>query len=165
MGIFNKLFGKKVAAVNNYSLVPKGLSEVLNVNVAYNKYGAYCMPVSSQPSWAWRWLWDRGGRYCQWRPPPRCSSCAQLSRTGLCTRSCRATRLTRHRCATVCCRVFGSRAIGMGAAGNAVVTAARDRELLIIPIFTSTLSLDVGQLFADGTVLHFEYIDSADVSL
>lgn len=48
MGIFNKLFGKKVAAVNNYSLVPEGLSEVLNVNVAYNKYGAYCMPVSSQ---------------------------------------------------------------------------------------------------------------------
>lgn len=48
MGIVNKLFGKKVEAKNNYSLVPEGLSQVLNVNVAYNKYGAYCMPVSSQ---------------------------------------------------------------------------------------------------------------------
>jgi len=48
MGIFNKLFKKKFEAINNYNLVPKDLPEVLNVNVAYNKYGAYCMPVSSQ---------------------------------------------------------------------------------------------------------------------
>lgn len=48
MGIVNKLFGKKVEAKNNYGLVPEGLSQVLNVKVAYNKYGAYCMPVSSQ---------------------------------------------------------------------------------------------------------------------
>ena len=48
MGIFNKLFGKKFEAINNYSLVRKDLSEVLNVNIAYNEYGAYCMPLSSQ---------------------------------------------------------------------------------------------------------------------
>lgn len=48
MGIFNKLFAKKVEAKNNYDLIPEGLTEVLNVNVAYNKYGAYCLPVSSQ---------------------------------------------------------------------------------------------------------------------
>jgi len=48
MGIFNKIFDKKVDAKNNYDLIPEELTEVLNVNVAYNKYGAYCMPVSSQ---------------------------------------------------------------------------------------------------------------------
>ncbi len=48
MGIFNKLFGKKFEAKNNFDLVPQDFNEVLNVNVAYNKYGAYCMPVSSQ---------------------------------------------------------------------------------------------------------------------
>ncbi len=48
MGLLNKLFGKKFEAKNNYDLVSKGLAEVLDVNVAYNKYGAYCMPISSQ---------------------------------------------------------------------------------------------------------------------
>lgn len=48
MGIFNKLFGKKFEAINNFDLIPQGFDEVLNVNVAYNQYGAYCMPVSSQ---------------------------------------------------------------------------------------------------------------------
>lgn len=48
MGVFKKLFGKKVEAKNNYDLIPEILTEVMNVNVAYNKYGAYCMPVSSQ---------------------------------------------------------------------------------------------------------------------
>lgn len=48
MGIINKLFGKKFEAKNNYKLFCGELPETLNVNVAYNKYGAYCMPVSSQ---------------------------------------------------------------------------------------------------------------------
>lgn len=49
MGIFEKIFGKKVKAINNYKLVdPELLKEVLNVSIAYNKYGAYCIPLSSQ---------------------------------------------------------------------------------------------------------------------
>jgi len=48
MGIFNKLFGNKFEAKNNYHLIPERFSKVMNVNVAYNKYGAYCMPISSQ---------------------------------------------------------------------------------------------------------------------
>ena len=48
MGILNKLFFRKVIAKNNYDLISEGLDNVMNVNVAYNKYGGYCMPVSSQ---------------------------------------------------------------------------------------------------------------------
>ncbi len=49
MGIFEKLFGQKVEVVNNYNLVPNaGREKVLDVSLAYNEYGAYCMPVSSQ---------------------------------------------------------------------------------------------------------------------
>ncbi len=49
MGLFEKLFGQKVEAVNNYNLVPKeDGKKVLNVSLVYNEYGAYCVPVSSQ---------------------------------------------------------------------------------------------------------------------
>ena len=49
MGIFQKLFGQKAKAVNNYHLVSKELPEkVLNVSLAYNEFGAYCLPLSSQ---------------------------------------------------------------------------------------------------------------------
>ena len=48
MGIINKCFGKRVVAQNNYKLVPESMASTLNVTIAYNKYGAYCMPASSQ---------------------------------------------------------------------------------------------------------------------
>lgn len=48
MGIINKYFGKRVQAKNNFHLLTEGLSNTMNVHVAYNKYGAYCMPVSSE---------------------------------------------------------------------------------------------------------------------
>lgn len=49
MGIIQSVFGKKVEAVNNYEHLPNELKkEVLNVSIAYNKYGAYCVPLSSQ---------------------------------------------------------------------------------------------------------------------
>lgn len=48
MGLFDKLFGKKVEANTNFSLVEKTKEEVLNVSIAYNKYGGYCTPLSTQ---------------------------------------------------------------------------------------------------------------------
>lgn len=48
MGIINKYFGKRVQAKNNFHLLGEGLSNTMNVHVAYNKYGAYCMPVLSE---------------------------------------------------------------------------------------------------------------------
>lgn len=49
MGIIQKFFGRKVEAINNYNLVdPELIKEVLNVSIAYNKYGAYCVPLNSQ---------------------------------------------------------------------------------------------------------------------
>lgn len=49
MGIIQSVFGKKVETVNNYENLPNELKkEVLNVSVAYNNYGAYCVPLSSQ---------------------------------------------------------------------------------------------------------------------
>lgn len=48
MGFINKYFGKRVQAKNNFHLLNEGLSKTLNVHIAYNKYGAYCMPVSSE---------------------------------------------------------------------------------------------------------------------
>jgi FkbM family methyltransferase len=49
MGLFQKIFGKEVRAVNNYELLPEELrKDVLNVSIAFNKYGAYCTPLSSQ---------------------------------------------------------------------------------------------------------------------
>lgn len=49
MGIIQSVFGKKVEAVNrHYHLDDELKKEVLNVSIAYNKYGAYCVPLSSQ---------------------------------------------------------------------------------------------------------------------
>jgi FkbM family methyltransferase len=48
MGFFNKLFGKKVESNSNYSLVTNPGEEILNVSIAYNKYGGYCTPLSTQ---------------------------------------------------------------------------------------------------------------------
>jgi FkbM family methyltransferase len=49
MGLIQKIFGKEVRAFNNYELLPEELrKEVLNVSIAFNKYGAYCVPLSSQ---------------------------------------------------------------------------------------------------------------------
>ena len=49
MGIFQKLFGKIVKAENNYQLVPEKSREfVIEASIAYNEYGAYCVPLSSQ---------------------------------------------------------------------------------------------------------------------
>jgi len=48
MGLFNKLFVRKVEANTNFSMVTNSKESVLNVSIAYNKYGAYCTPVSTQ---------------------------------------------------------------------------------------------------------------------
>jgi FkbM family methyltransferase len=49
MGIIQKLFGKIVKAENNYQLVPEKSKEfVIEASIAYNEYGAYCVPLSSQ---------------------------------------------------------------------------------------------------------------------
>jgi len=49
MGIIQSVFGKKVKAVNGFDQLNDGLKkEVLNASIAYNKYGAYCVPLSSQ---------------------------------------------------------------------------------------------------------------------
>ena len=49
MGLFQKIFGKEVRTVNNFDLLPEELrKEVLNVSIAFNKYGAYCTPLSNQ---------------------------------------------------------------------------------------------------------------------
>ena len=49
MGLFQKIFGKEVRAENNFDLLPEALrNEVLNVSIAYNKYGGYCTPLSNQ---------------------------------------------------------------------------------------------------------------------
>lgn len=49
MGLFQKIFGKKVEATNNFHLLPAEQREdVLEAVIAYNKYGAYCVPLSSQ---------------------------------------------------------------------------------------------------------------------
>ncbi len=48
MGIFQKIFGKIVRAENNYELVPEEQrKEVMEASIAYNEYGAYCVPLSS----------------------------------------------------------------------------------------------------------------------
>ena len=48
MGIFQKMFGKIVEAKNNYHLVKNDDGKVMNITVAYNEYGAYCVPLSGQ---------------------------------------------------------------------------------------------------------------------
>jgi len=49
MGIIQSFFGKKVETVNNYEHLPNELKKnVLNASIVYNKYGAYCVPLSSQ---------------------------------------------------------------------------------------------------------------------
>jgi len=48
MGLINKLFGRKVEANTNFSMVSNSKESVLNVSIAYNKYGAYCTPISTQ---------------------------------------------------------------------------------------------------------------------
>lgn len=49
MGILQKIFGKIVRAENNYELVPEERrKEVMEASIAYNEYGAYCVPLSSQ---------------------------------------------------------------------------------------------------------------------
>jgi FkbM family methyltransferase len=48
MGLIDKLFGKKVEASSNHSFVQNNIEKVLNVSIAYNKYGGYCTPISTQ---------------------------------------------------------------------------------------------------------------------
>ncbi len=48
MGLMDKLFGKKVEAKTSYSLITDSDEKNLNVTIAYNKYGGYCAPVSTQ---------------------------------------------------------------------------------------------------------------------
>ena len=48
MGLFDKLFGRKVEANTNFSMVSNPRESVLNVSIAYNKYGGYCTPISTQ---------------------------------------------------------------------------------------------------------------------
>ena len=49
MGVFQKLFGKIIKAENNFELVPENSREkIIEASIAYNEYGAYCVPLSSQ---------------------------------------------------------------------------------------------------------------------
>ncbi len=48
MGLIDKLFGKKVEASTNHSFILNNKEKVLNVSIAYNKYGGYCAPNSTQ---------------------------------------------------------------------------------------------------------------------
>ncbi len=48
MGLFKKLFGKKIEASNNFHLLEDKTSEAINATIAYNRYGAYCVPLSTQ---------------------------------------------------------------------------------------------------------------------
>lgn len=48
MGLFKKIFGKKIQASNNFHLLDEKNSDAINASIAYNRYGAYCVPLSTQ---------------------------------------------------------------------------------------------------------------------